>query len=464
MHRLDRRKFLKDAAIYSGALLAPSLPGLGRVVETTLGGAGAGLPGWWDGGAGGYGPLREAGPDLALPEGFSYSVFGVEGSEMSDGAVTPGAHDGMAAFALPNGNIRLVRNHEHHAADPKSAVAFGNVERAYDPRGVGGTTSLEVRVGPDGAVELMKDFFSVNGTLRNCAGGPTPWGSWLTCEETTWGPSDGYGKPHGYVFEVPVLSEREADPQPIKAMGRFVHEAIAVDPRDGVVYLTEDSGTAGLYRYIPTRPGELLAGGQLQMLRIQPRSRADLRRGQAVGVPLRASWVDIDHPDPDEAEERSDALFIEGFRKGGATFARLEGAWWGDDSVYVNATSGGDRGLGQVWRYRPDGESEGDLILVFESPHESILQAPDNICYTPKGGLLLCEDGGGEQFVRGITPRGEIFDFAKNIGDHREFAGATFSPDGRVLFLNIQGGGRYEGRDVLGRTFAIWGPWDKGAL
>lgn len=464
MSKLDRRRFLKDAAIYSGALLTPSLPGLGTVVEMTQSRAGAGLPSWWGRGKAGYGPLRPAGPDLALPEGFSYTAFGVEGSAMSDGSITPGRHDGMAAFALPNGNVRLIRNHERASRDPQTAQAFGNVERAYDPRGVGGTASLEVRIDPDGTPQLVTDFISMNGTIVNCAGGPTPWGSWLTCEETVQGPSHGYTKPHGYVFEVPILSDSEADAQPIRSMGRFVHEAVAVDPRDGIVYLTEDSHTAGLYRYVPYRPGELLAGGQLQMFAIKGLPQANLTTGQHPGVPRRAVWVDIDHADPAEAETNAKAVYEQGLAKGGATFARLEGAWWGDDSVYINSTTGGDRKLGQVWRYRPDGDSEGDLILVFEPPAEEILQNPDNVCYSPKGGLVVCEDSGGEQFVRGITPAGEIFDLAKNISDDREFAGATFSPDGAILFLNIQGDGTYEGREVLGRTFAIWGPWDRGEL
>lgn len=139
-------------------------------------------------GEGGYGALRPAGSELALPAGFTYRMFGVEGSQMSDGNPTPKAHDGMASFPLTNGNVRLIRNHEDRDNALNSTVK-GDPSTAYDSRGGGSTTSLEVR--PDGDRELVRDFISLNGTIVNCAGGPTPWGSWITCEETTAGETRG---------------------------------------------------------------------------------------------------------------------------------------------------------------------------------------------------------------------------------------------------------------------------------
>jgi secreted PhoX family phosphatase len=415
-------------------------------------------------GNGGYGPLSPAGPELALPEGFTYVMFGVEGSTMSDGNPTPKAHDGMAAFGLPNGNVRLIRNHEDRDTAANSIVK-GDPSTAYDERGGGSTTSLEVE--PGGDRELVRDFISLNGTIVNCAGGPTPQNSWITCEETTAGQTQGFAEDHGYNFEVPASAEDEVEAVPLKAMGRFVHEAVAIDPRTGIVYETEDRGTSGFYRFIPDRKGNLAAGGRLQMLALKGnRSNYDTRTGQRVGKPLPVRWVDIEDPDPSAAETNPLAVFEQGKEEGGATFSRLEGCWYGDGSVFFAATDGGDAELGQVWQYRPRGNSGGQLILLFESRSADQLDAPDNVTVTPGGGIILCEDGDDEQFMRGLTQRGQIFDFAKNIVNDREFAGATFSPDGDTLFVNIQGDTRGPGRpeEEPGMTFAIWGPFEDGAL
>ncbi len=245
---------------------------------------------------------------------------------------------------------------------------------------------------------------------------------------------------------------------PLTAMGRFVHEAIAVDPRTGVVYLTEDRGAAGFYRFIPKRQGKLSEGGKLQMLAITGRRQFDLRTGQKAGQSLNVSWVDINEPDPPETENSVDAVYRQGLALGAATFARLEGCWHGGDSIYFTSTSGGDKRLGQVWQYAPQGKDRGKLKLIFESPEEAVLDMPDNLCVSPHGGLIICEDGNNEQYVRGLTRQGQLFDLAKNIlpgFEGREFAGATFSPDGRTLFVNIQ---------TPGVTLAIWGPWERGAL
>jgi len=353
-------------------------------------------------GDGGYGPLQPAGPELALPAGFTYVKFGVEGSIMSDGNPTPKAHDGMAALPLPNGNVRLIRNHEDRDTAANSIVK-GDPSTAYDERGGGSTTSLEVE--PSGDRELVRDFISLNGTIVNCAGGPTPQNSWITCEETTAGQTQGFAEDHGYNFEVPASAEDEVEAVPLKAMGRFVHEAIAVDPRTGIVYETEDRGTSGFYRFIPDSEGDLTAG-RLQMLAIKGRPDYDTRTGQRVGKPLPVRWVDIEDPDPSAAETNPLAVFEQGKEEGGATFSRLEGCWYGDGSVFFAATDGGDAELGQVWQYRPRGNSGGQLILLFESRSADQLDAPDNVTVTPGGGIILCEDGDGDQFLRGLTQRG----------------------------------------------------------
>jgi uncharacterized protein len=461
----SRRDFLRRSASVAGAaLIAPSLSGLvarskGVLPMTTTGPAfrRAGL------GQGGYGPLRPAGPELALPEGFSYTVLSSTGKPMADGNPTPCAFDGMAAFALPNGNVRLIRNHENRDP-PGTAVVKGDASKAYDRKGGGGTTSLEVSVGKDGTAALVRDFVSLNGTIVNCAGGPTPWGSWLSCEESVDGRVHGWGEEHGYIFEVPATAEGPVTPVPLKPMGRFVHEAVAVDRETGIVYETEDrTPTAGFYRFIPAARGRLAGGGRLQILAIEGRPNYDTGTRQKVGAPLPVRWVDIPDPEPVGSGNNPSAVFDQGFAKGAARFARLEGCWYGDESIYFHATNGGDAQVGQVWRYRPISADRGELVLVFESPSREVLDYPDNVTVSPRGGIVICEDGEGEQYLRGLTPKGAIFDLGKNILNPTEFAGACFSPDGRVLFVNIMGSTRDSGSEA-GRTLAIRGPWERGAL
>jgi secreted PhoX family phosphatase len=407
--------------------------------------------------SGGYGPLSSKPANntgrrlLALPADFEYTEFGLKGTAMSDGRLTPGEHDGMAAFGVIGGSVRLVRNHEvggtgSPITDPSSA---------YDRKARGGTTTVEVD--PNTRLPL-RSWASLGGTVRNCAGGPTPWGSWLTCEESFDGPSEGFDKKHGYCFEVPAVPvpsrpnavPMSVSPTPLLAMGRFYREAVAVDPGTGIVYQTEDRSQAGVYRFVPAVPGRLEAGGALQMLRVVGRPNADLRTGQTVGARLPVEWVGIADPDPSTIQ----GVFNQGAAQGGAVFGRLEGCWWGNGKVYFVVTNGGNAGLGQVWQFEPQFNG-GSLSLLFESTNSAVLERPDNLCVSPRGGLVVCEDGDGTDYVRGLTPNGQIFDFARNETTSGEFAGACFSPDGRTLFVNIQD---------IGVTFAIWGPWERGSL
>lgn len=366
--------------------------------------------------------------------------------------------------------VRLVRNHEvrDDAEAAKAIGRLGDFGPFYDPLGVGGTTTLELQVFPDGSVELMHDFVSIQGTIVNCAGGPTPWGSWLTCEETTEGETQGWKKDHGFVFEVPVDADGPVEAVPLIEMGRFSHEAVAVDPTTGIVYETEDDGDSGFYRFIPNQSGNLAAGGKLQMLAIRGQPQYNTKTGQTVGQILPVEWVDIFDPNPTTAETNSSAVFEEGLSKGGAIFDRLEGCWYSGGSIFFDSTDGGDAGNGQVWEFIPQGRDFGVLRLLFESPAESILDNPDNITVSPRGGIVLCEDGDSDHlFLRGLTRDGRIFDFAQNIANDTEWAGATFSPLGKTLFVNIQGktrGAQEPEIGFTGMTFAIWGPWKKGAL
>jgi secreted PhoX family phosphatase len=467
--------------------MLPGLRGLGRLAEKGRVHAAVGN--------GGYGPLVDM-PDLrdgvnrlALPAGFQYRSFSPSGDVMSDGHRVPIALDGMAAFNMPNGRFRLVRNHEDRNAPGAGTTAVD--ANAYDPLGGAGCTTLVVN---PFTRTLERDFISQNGSIVNCAGGPTPWGSWITCEETNAGTAQGWGRQHGYCFDVPASADGIVRALALPDMGRFSHEAVAVDPSTWIVYETEDFGnTSGFYRFLPTTPGVLAHGGRLQMLKVDGRDNYNTRIGQTVGVPLPAMWVDIADPDPAPTGSLAVdnvAVSSQGAALGAASFARLEGCWWGNGAVYFNATSGGDAGAGQVWEYRPGGPDRGALTLIYESPDPGVLNAPDNIVVSPQGALLLCEDApGNDQYLRGVTLRGEIFDFALNLETSHEWAGAVFAEadprwnapeirgshpaiggkwDRITLFVNRQGttSGPTPPSNPLnaGMTFAIWGPWEQGAL
>ena len=342
---------------------------------------------------------------------------------------------------------------------------------SYDETAGGGTTTLIINPKTN---EIVRDFVSLNGTLINCAGGPTPWGSWISCEETTLGKTvitmprgkkeGGFQQPHGYCFEVFASANTTVAPVPLKAMGRFVHEAIAVDKKSGVVYLTEDNNPAGFYRFLPNRKKRLAEGGMLQMLKIKDKDNYDTRIGQKNGTSFAANWVTIDNPDPIEADGNQLAVQKQGAAKGAALFTRLEGIYADKKGrIYFDSTDGGNVKGGQIWMYEPTSKDEGRLTLLFESPSREILDMPDNICLRPKSNhLFICEDsdyigqgGTRDNFLRILTPDGRIADFARNITPNyiaSEFAGSTFSKDGKTLFVNLQ---------TVGATFAIWGNWDK---
>ncbi len=397
---------------------------------------------------------------LELPPGFNYTAISITGQPMTDGGTVPGLHDGMAAFPGSKNTTILVRNHEVGAGGSNPVVASSR----YDQLG-GGTTT--VVIGPNRRVRSQ--YASLAGTIRNCAGGPTPWGSWVSCEENfSTGPLPTSLR-HGYNFEVPASDTIQvAAPVPLVAMGRFNHEAVAVEPETGWVYETEDRGDSCFYRFRPNQPGNLQSGGILEALKITD-SRAvnvEVLTGSAntstgylglKNVPLSVTWVKIDNVDP-----VADTVRIEARSKGAARFSRGEGAWYGNGLTYFVCSNGGDARVGQVFAYKsnPNDPSTGTLTLVVEATlpdnndqtTSDLVAAPDNICVAPFGDLFLCEDGSGTEYVVGVNQKGELYRFATNVLNGSEFAGACFSPDGKTMFVNIQ---------TPGITLAIWGPWTR---
>ncbi|MBB6431503.1 alkaline phosphatase PhoX [Algisphaera agarilytica] len=482
---VSRRQFMQAAAAVSAGFV-----GLSRVGQAAAGEAA--------GQAFGYGPLV---PDpqgvIDLPEGFSYRVIARLGQEMDDGLFVPGKPDGSAAFAVPGGKPEetiLIVNHE---VDPRRyrMGPFGwslekmtqiDKTKVYDygkgrNPGLGGT-STHVYNTKTGNVSVR--YMSLIGTERNCAGGPTPWGSWISCEETVTRAGGVIEKDHGYNFEVPAsVNVGAVDPVPLTDMGRMNHEAVAVDPATGIVYQTEDRQDGCIYRFIPNTPGKLQDGGRLQALMVRDQPSLDTRNwleaiseeeakgytssasftamdaaaGSSVRIPLlepmEVTWIDVE-----DVTSPGDDLRHQVFANGGARFARGEGMWWGRQSVFFACTTGGVNRKGQVWRYVPsrvEGQPEeerfpGKLELFLEPNDHELVENCDNVTVAPWGDLVLSEDAKTKNDLVGVTPHGEVYKLARNLLSHSEFAGSCFSPDGTTLFTNVQ---------ADGITLAITGPW-----
>lgn len=458
--------------------------------------------------------LRDGEVRLALPRGFSYRSFQPQGTPIGDGVLVPSRHDGMAAFRLRDTDLRvargrgggggdlsiLVRNHEINGADGAYTTTAAPV---YDPAARGGTTTAVV----DGEGHVAASWASLAGTSMNCSGGPMPWQSWVTCEETVNGPDvfDDFTRaeadepetyltnarleqPHGYLFEVPADGQSAAEP--VRSAGRFAHEAIAYSPDEGVFYLTEDDFgfPSGFYRYVPPtdpkRSRRLEDGGRLYMLAVEGRPNTHLERRLRIGERFKVRWVPIENPDPAFAmsggrptvtnDEAIHAVAEQGWVQGAAYFGRNEGAAFDRDIVYFTSTQGGGpveawelgdpavpngygNGQGQIWAYHTRRQT---LELVYQSPSRDVLDFPDNLTTSKRGTLVLCEDGSQGNWLRGLSRHGELFDIAQNlIGEGEdegadEFAGSTFAHDGRTLYVNIQ-----SSRNAM--SFAIWGPWGR---
>jgi secreted PhoX family phosphatase len=477
---LTRRTLLAGAA---GALGAESLAALGCLAPARAGsprvGSSAAAPPAGSAStsvpatnaARPWGPLV---PDpagmLDLPHGFRYVVLQRGGvDKLDDGRSIPGRLDGMTCLGLADGTWALLRNHElggtHWAsrrgllgtskvvpwvpADRPEASYFGGVSRV-----VVAPDALRRALAGESAKPVRSTTMALTGTDRNCAGGAIDvprYRGWLSGEE-----SDEHDR--GYVYFVPVEATSPGSARRIDAWGRFVHEAVAVTP-SGVVYLAEDDADGLLYRFVPRDPTDPFGPGSLEALSIAGLTHAHPAAGPRLEQGFRSpvSWLPIPDPAARSAPCRTQAAATK--------FARCEGLVWDGTHVWVAATSAGASGRGQLLRLTPG--KEDVLEVALDDPRQ--LSAPDNLAVAPWGGLLVCEDNYDSddrvqaQHLRYVSRAGEVTSLARNPqgpaypgaspGD--EFAGACFSPDGTVLFVNLSG-------DV-DTTFAITGPWPTNA-
>ena len=458
---LSRRALLgRTAAAALGLALAGSLDtvfGASRAsaAPRTAGGVAAGA---------GYGPLI-ADPDglLALPRGFSYTVVAYDGTDaqrpdvpatlLESGEPTPGDPDGTASFVLGGGGCVLVNNHELSTSDGPAVPHLPGL--TYDPGVSGGTTNIVV----DREGHRVREYVSLAGTDNNCAGGRTPWNTWLTCEETeSRAGTSGRTQDHGYVFEVdPYDNDLNRDPSPVKALGRFPHEAVTVDPDTGQIYETEDASNPNglVYRWtppdsaLPLTRGSLRGlaadAGTLEALRATDSGRfvPDLSVASRAGTTYDISWVTIPDRDARTVSTRKQVATATRSRK-------LEGMWWADGGTYFVAsfarTTDGSVGQhdGQVWFLDPLAQTITLALRFAYTPYDQDGDAdgPDNITVSPYGGVILAEDGSGKQHLVGASPTGEPFFLARNEHpDDSEFTGPNFSADKKTMFVNIQSPG-----------------------
>jgi uncharacterized protein len=481
MTTLNRRTFLgRSAAVGASAAASGPLFALAtRQARATQPSSSAG-----------YGPLVNKG-ELWLPAEFNYQIISQQAQPMSDGRPTPGIFDGMGAFPGEAGTTILIRNHENRERVGEIKVVTGPGFE-YDETATGGDTKLLVRREKTGtdpvtgqdlyAYEVVRDFAILGGTSTNCAGGLRSPHQWLACEEVV--KRQPNGKKHGYLFEIDARADGPVPAIPVPQIGRRAHEAAT--ERSGVIYITEDRSImpdpvlgfigACFYRYLPEPRGGGVplaeTSGPLEALAIKGEPHANMDIGRAVGVPYPVEWVPVPNPDhDDDTDDRRDRVpgftpnRIQAQDNGAAYFDRQEGLWVGPGDgakVYFDATGGGALSLGQIWEYDPGRET---LTLIYESTNPAVLRNPDNMVVVPQTqDILLCEDNAGQEFIRGVTQDGEIYNFATSTTNLTEFCGACFDPDGQTLYVNKQGQrGELPGGPPAGRatTYAIYGPFEK---
>ena len=391
---------------------------------------------------------RDVNEIIDIHPSLNYEIISKQGSKMSDGLQVPALADGMGSFIV-NDKIVLVRNHELQPKNGMKRGAFHDPElqiqklgnKHYDKNAIGGTTNIVL---DKSSKNVISEYLSLSGTHDNCAGGITPWGTWLSCEENI-DKKRANTVPHGYVFEVDPKNPSISTPLPLKSMGRFYHEAVAFDKFQNA-YLTEDRKDGLIYKFIPKKINSLTEG-DLFSLRIKGKKDSRNWTDSTIEINKRyvAEWIKIEDVDPDD-----DTMRYEGIMKGATPFSRPEGIVSAKDSLYICCTSGGPLKRGQIWKITPINKKESSIELWYEVQDKITLNMPDNIVVAPWGDLIVCEDNSNRNRLWGINFSGEPYLIAENNYSGAEFAGVCFSPFDNTLFVNIQ---------QRGITLAINGKW-----
>ncbi|WP_432080707.1 alkaline phosphatase PhoX [Streptomyces sp. WAC 04229] len=382
---MDRRTLLRTAVVGGSAVLGGTL----------WRGAAYAAPA--QPGSGPYGALGS--PDangLRLPTGFTSRVIARSGQKVPGTSYTwHGAPDGGACYADGSGWI-YVSNSEINPSGGASAVRFS---------ATGAVTSA---------------YRVLSGTRQNCAGGRTPWNTWLSCEEVD----------RGYVYETDPWGVKAAVRR--DAMGRFKHEAAAADPVRKVVYLTEDVSDGCFYRFRPTTWGDL-SSGTLEVL----------VAGSATSGPV--TWARV--PDPSGATATRNQV------SGAKRFNGGEGCYYADDTCWF--TTKGDN---RVWQYDAAAQTvelayDDSLVTSGGAP----LTGVDNVTGSSSGDLFVAEDGGNMEICV-ITPNDVVAPFLRIDGQSgSEITGPAFSPDGTRLYFSSQRG--TSGSSSGGITYEVRGPF-----
>lgn len=344
-------------------------------------------------GPGPYGPLGAPNQfGLALPEGFSARLIAKGGAPLAgttyDFPIFP---DGAATYPLSNGGWILAVNSESPSPPMTPIGPIGG--GAQNGGGASG-----IRFGPDGTV--VDGYRILSGTNTNCAGGKTPWGTWMSCEETD----------TGLVWECDPAGEKPGVARP--AMGAFSHEAVCVDPEGKRLYLTEDVGDGGFYRFTPTNYPDCSSGV------------LDIAFVDANGV---VHWNRVPDPAAKTTPTRK--------QTGMTQFRRGEGIWFDSGIAYVATTSDN-----KIHAYDP--LTETIEVVYDQKVGDGPLNGVDNVTAAPSGDIYVCEDNGTNQIDMGIlTPEGEVARFLTASGslhEQSELTGVCFDPSGKRMYFGAQ--------------------------